>query len=773
MDKQFLHSFKPKIKYKPKPILMTTRRNFLRKAALGSAAFSSVGGFTVLSAHNNSAIDLEKEKSNFEPTANEQSFPGWDVTFEESSSELLLSNGSVSVKGQLCFVSDSKKWTISKSRDGQSNRYALVDLQNNVQGYIDFNQNCKQIQLFYYHRTAQAYKGELTYTGRITFLSNSFACRTKARVGERVLSLSCGSTDSLLNDSLFAPESDLALRLDAAYLNITTLGSSSYSFVMSGQICESAEEVFTFNLAPNYYKNRYVPYYHPLDRTRCSKTPTGWMSWNTYFDKATADDNLGEARIGQKYLQPFGCEFWSIESWQGNSPHLPVSNFYNMNLEVDANKFPKGMKDLADEIRKLGFRPGLWTAPFGTGNKEFYDAHKAWFLHDKDGKPISCWNGRYTLDPTVTEAREHLKNIHKIASHEWGYEFFKIDGMSGRSHGYCAHLYERPEIRACFRDPSCLNPFELCIKAFRDGIGEDRIFLACQGHTSGPEALYADASRIGADIVHPNEPVKWGNVLNQGRCTINQVFTHNIVMVSDPDTLLVHDLPLEEARVSATIVSLPGQLTFFGDKLAGLSEERMKMLQQTLPVAEVRPVSLYPYFSMLSIWNLHVQNDLLGNYNVVALFNWEDEIKSISFTTEELGIDSDSEYALYEFWTQQSFSTMKKRFAMVVPAHSVRLLAIHKVKTVPQWISSDRHVSQNAMELKEYEWKTDTSKLVGKIQLIGSFPLTMRLRVPNGYSFTKAECVGAKCSAIQEADNLLAVTFKTDRTGEYAFWIKF
>jgi hypothetical protein len=45
------------------------------------------------------------------------------------------------------------------------------------------------------------------------------------------------------------------------------------------------------------------------------------MSWNTYFDRATAEDNLAEAWIGQKQLQPFGCEFWSIESWQGNSPH--------------------------------------------------------------------------------------------------------------------------------------------------------------------------------------------------------------------------------------------------------------------------------------------------------------------------------------------------------------------------------------------------------------------------------------------------------------------
>jgi hypothetical protein len=752
---------------------MTTRRNFLRKAALGSAAISATGRLAVLNAKNSAAISERIENTDTEKTTVEQVSSNWEVSFDESASALFLKNSSVSILGQLIFVSGDNKWIVAKSRDGLHNRYAIVDLQDNVQGYFVLNSNSGQLQLLFYHRTAQSYKGVLSFEGKISFLPDSFACKTKAKADERILSLSCGPSDSLLNDSLFAPKSDTILRVDAANLRIETEYSGSYSFTMSGQISDSSEAVFTFNLERNYFKDRYVPYYHALDRKRCPKAPTGWMSWNTYFDKATADDNLAEAKIGQTYLQPFGCEFWSIESWQGNSNQLPVSDFYNMNLEVSNKKFPKGMKQLADDIRKLGFRPGLWTAPFGTGNKEFYDSHRDWFLHDRNGTPVSCWNGRYSLDPTVPEAREHLRKIHNTASHEWGYEFFKIDGMSGRNQGYCAHLYEHPEIRASFRDPSCPNPFELCVKALREGIGEDRVFLACQGHTTGPEVLYADASRIGADIVEPNQPVKWHGVLNQGRCFISQAFTHNIVMVADPDTLLVHNLPLEEARVSATIIALPGQLTFFGDKLAGLSGEKMKLLQQTLPPADVLPVSLYPCFNMMPVWNLSVNNPLLGNYNVVALFNWEDEAKSISFTTAELGIDSDAEYALFEFWTQKSLGIMKGNFTMDIPAHSVRLVAMHKKKAIPQWLSSDRHIAQTAKELKDYGWNNSSRILEGKIQLIGTFSLTMRLHMPEDYTFSNAECNGAECSVNHETNNILAVTFKSEKTGDYPFRIKF
>jgi hypothetical protein len=744
------------------------RRDFLKKATLGSIAITSAGSLSVFEAHSKTLVPEEIKTTN--PL--ELTKP-WEISFNEVKNELSLINGPVKIKGQINFYSEDKKWTISNSRDGVLNRYALIDTNGNVQGYFVLNPDFGQVQFLFYHRTAQAYEGELTFEGTINYLPDSFACRTKASVDERVLSMSCGNTDSILNDSLFSPEKDAVLQLNASNIHLKNLSPDSYSFYLKGYIHKSSEAIFSICFEEDYFKNRYVPYYQPINRDRCPKAPTGWMSWNTYFDKANAEDNLAEAKVGQKFLLPFGCEIWSIESWQGNSDQLPVRDFYNMNLEVNEKQFPKGMKQLADDIRKLGFKPGIWMAPFGTGNNVFYQEHKHWFLHDKAGDPISSWNGRYTLDPTVKEAREHLKEIFRKASREWGYEFFKVDGMSGRSHGYCAHLYERPEIKERFQDPSCPNPFELCVQSFREGMGEDRIFLACQGHSSGPEAKYADASRIGADIVHPNKPVQWNNVLNQARCTINQTFTHNIVMVNDPDTLLVADLPIEEARVSTTIVALPGQLTFFGDKLANLSANKMKLLQQTLPVANVRPGSLYPYFSMLSIWNLNIHNDLLGDYNIVALFNWEDELKEISFTTEELGIDSNIEYSLFEFWTEKYFGEFRGTFSMNVPPHNVRLLAIHKIKQIPQWISSDRHVTQNALELKGFEWNDKARTITGKIELIDTFPLTMRIRIPKDYSFKKIECKDLNHSVSTENNDILAITFIAKKKGYYSFILKF
>ena len=735
---------------------MTTRRKFIKGVTLGTVAVSSSGLMHAFSSpetkgHNTLAITGERQGN---PAGD------WSYAFDEKESMLHLSAPSVEIDAHLSFISNEASWTLAESRDGVRDRYSLVDPKGNVQGYWVLNTAGGRLEILFYHRSAQNYPGLFSLEGKVRCKKEAFACRTHPANGERVLNLSAGVVDNKHNDSIFAPEEDILVAFSASELDLSCEDGGIFSIKMSGRIDSSAESIFAITWTNDWFKRRYMPYYKAISTKPEHKVPTGWMSWNTYFDTATAEDNLAEARIGRKYLQPFGCDIWHIESWQGNSDKLPVSGFYNMNLEVNGKQFPEGMKKLADDIRELGFIPGIWTAPFGTGNPEFYNEHRDWFLHDKDGKAISCWNGRYTLDPTVPEAREHITKIHRTAAREWGYRYFKVDGMSGRNQGYCAHLYERPEIRACFHDPECPNPFELCVKAIREGIGEESYLLACQGHSTGPESTYADASRLGADIVHPNKPVVWPNVMNQARCFLNQAFAHNITMICDPDTLLVKDLPVEEARVSATVIALPGQLTFFGDKLGGLKMDKMKILQQTLPAARVRPMSLYPYFEMLPVWNLGVQNSMMPAYNVVALFNWGDEDGIVSATAKELGISSLA-WETYEFWSGSAGSCEDGMIQASVPAHGVRVFSLHPKQDRPQWIGSDRHITMMASEISDYSWNGNTLSM--DIDVVGGFPMTQHFRIPKGFELNKVRCPGAKLKRNMENGHL-ALTIDSRKT---------
>jgi hypothetical protein len=696
----------------------------------------------------------------------------WQVAFDEADAKLELANatGAARISGTLGFSSGGKAWRVVAPRDAVTNRLALLDPSGDVQGYVAFQGDGDRLSLLVYHRTAQSYTGRVSFRGEVAFSPDSFACRTQPLKGSRIIQLGTGPADTALNDSLFDPERDRALLVRAASRRLATKGAGHFGLELEGTIHEASEAVWTFTLERDYYRTRYVPCYKPINRTRCPSPPTGWMSWNTYFDTATAEDNLAEARIGQAQLQPFGLAFWHIESWQDNSDALPVSAFDNLSLAANPRQFPLGMKRLADDIRALGFRPGLWTAPFGTGSTNFYLAHKAWFLHDAAGKPLPTWNGKFTIDPSNPEVIDHLREIHRVASREWGYEFFKIDGMSGRSAGYCAHFFERPEVRARFKDAACPDPFERCVRAFREGIGEDRVFLACQGHVTGPEAAYADAARTGADIVHPNQPPKWPNLMSQARCTLNQVFVNNIVFFIDPDTLLVGDfLGIEQARLAATVVALPGQMMFAGDKLADLKPERMRLLQQALPVCDVRPLDLFPVFDMLPVWALHVRRPF-AEWQIVALFNWSETAADVGFAFDELGLDPHAEFALYEFWTNAYQGLRKERFDMQVPGHGVRLLAVHRAQSVPHFLSSDRHITQGAVELTRLAWDAPSKTLAGAVRVVKGHPLTLRFRVPAGFAFGGAQTgADVACRAVAESADVVAVTLTGAASAEVPF----
>lgn len=699
----------------------------------------------------------------------------WHVRFEPGSSKLVCAHqaSGATVEGTLAFTAADKKnpkrWSIAPARDSVTSRLALIDESGNVQGYVTVGGSGDTLCITAVHRSAQNYAGTLTLSATAQLGRQTFACRTRPAGGSRVVQMASGPADSRLNDSMFDVPTDTALRFGGKGVCIATKRTESartaFDVEVTADVHDAAHSALVFEVIRDYYRSRYVPYYTPINRARCPSPPTGWMSWNVYFDTAGEAENLDEARVAAKHLRPFGMEIWHIESWQDNSDRLPVSEFHNLTLRPNPRQFPHGMKWLADEIRKLGFRPGIWTVPFGTGDRVFYEAHKAWFLHDADGKPMRNWCGLYVLDPSQEAARKHMEDTHRVMSQEWGYEYFKIDGMSGRSHSYSAHFYERPEVRAAFKQP-CEDPFRLCVEALRRGIGPDRIWLACQGHYTGPEIGQADAGRLGADIVHPNRPPGWHNYVNQARTTLNQLFVHNVVWYGDPDTLLVgQNVPMGMVRLATTVVGLPGQMMFAGDKLAELPPERMWLLQRVLPVCDVRPLDLYPIFDMLPVWDLKIRRPF-GDWDVVSLFNWTDKDTEIALRFEEIGLPDDVDYLIYDYWGQSFRGRHSKRFAAPVPARSNLLLAVHRSAGRPQFLSTDRHITQGGVSIEDVNWDEGNTVLSGSVRLVGGFQSSLVFFVPDGYRLATAEADdGEIVETKANADRTIRITLRRATTG--------
>jgi hypothetical protein len=698
----------------------------------------------------------------------------WRLRYEPTKGlELKHTLNGTRLQGTLTFTVGDQPWTLTRSRDDIADRPAWLDPDGNVQGYLACRNEGDRLEIMVLHRCAQSYAGVMRFAGTVEFGSNSFACRTQAPAATRVVQMGSGLADSHLNDSLFDLDSDTVLRFGGDSVNLTSGAASTFSVQLSARVADAARSALVLDLQRCFYASRYVPHYRPIDKARCPSPPTGWMSWNVYFDTAGAAENLAEARYGARHLRPFGLEFWSIESWQANSDRLPVSVFHNLDLSCHPGQFPEGMKKLAEDIRALGFRPGIWTVPFGTGDKAFYDAHRDWFLHDDEGNPRRNWAGVYVLDPSQTAVRDHMCEMHRVMSEKWGYEFFKVDGMSGRQQGYAAHFYERDEVRRSFRYP-CQNPMKLCVQALREGMGPDRIFLACQGHYSGPEAGLADAARIGGDIVSPNQPSTWHNIRSQAWSTLNQLFVHNVLWYSDPDTLLVGTFhALEQARVTATVVALPGQMMFAGDKLAELPPERLRLLQQSLPVCDVRPLDLFPIFDFRPVWDLKIRRPF-GQWDVVALFNWTDQDSEVAVCLEELGLQSGQTYLLYEFWESRFHGRTSTAISLPVPARGVRVLAVHPDLGRPQFLSTDRHITQGATSLEGLQWDEAAQTLSVEVKLVGDHATRLRFAVPAPYRLKECSAeAGARATVMPGADGILDLELTVTETRKVLLTLKF
>jgi hypothetical protein len=717
----------------------------------------------------------------------------WRMSFNEKGAEMKLVNGArdVSLAGTLSLVSGKPGWKVLEPRDAVRDRISIAGPDGTVHGYVAFRSAGDRLEWTVYHRAGNDFfPGRLVFKGRLeTRRGDTFACRTIPSPAEGILSFADGAGDSPYNDSVFSRPDDLAVRFTSAATSITTIGGGAYGVTLEADVDDAALATVAVEADGRYFRDRWAPGYHPIDRRRCPRAPTGWMSWNVYFDKAGAKENLAEARIGAKYLKPFGLDIWQIESWQEGSEWLPVSTFHNLDLSVCKAQFPEGMKKLADDIRALGFRPGLWMALYGTGDAKYYEAHRSWFLHDAKGKPIPCWNGRYMLDTTNPEVLAHLRYLTHTATHEWGYDLLKLDGMANTQ-----RLFERPGLRAGAADPAAEKWFEGSVRAFREGMGEDKI-MTCMGDYTGSEAPFIDSVRMGADVVECwssgmkrhffgieresdacLSPVKWRNVMHQVECTLANVFVNNIIFYTDPDTLLVGDsLELNEAHVMATVAALPGQVLFSGDKLAELRPNRMRIIQQCLPVADIHPQNLYPHAStsLVPIWNLSVTRPF-GTWRVVAVFNFKDAPQNFELPFGSLGLDGGKAHTVFEFWRQKWMGTLSGGISLEIPMRTVRLLAIWEAADHPQFVGDDRHVTQGAVEVNGVKWDAGAKTYTLDVKAIGGFPFTYFVRVPEGFSFKGASASkGGRAEAKMREDGLLAVTVSAPATQDVAVILTF
>jgi len=449
-------------------------------------------------------------------------------------------------------------------------------------------------------------------------------------VEDDVQQMVSGRASSTLNNCVYDRFRDQALKVLARQTAFSA-GAKGYSVSAGGAL--GGAPVCSFELVDQVYASR-LPFYAPLDKKKWPHAPVGWCSWYFFYSYVKEEDITRNAAALAREYKPFGLEYVLIDAgWQvagGGENGTPIGGSW-----TDANqKFPHGMKWLADQIRAQGLKPGLWLAVFGNADENFYNAHKNWFLHDEQGNAkLGTWFGTYVADYSNPALKKFLYETYRQHTLDWGYDYFKLDGENDTR-----DIWRQNRVRAY--DPT----LEADI-AYRDALGlirqamssKPNVFFSACGPVYPTESMgIAQAARLGGDVVGDKEPPSFRGVRTALEAIRRGYYTHNIAWYGDPDVLVIKPpLTLQEARTWTSILGLSGQLLLLSDDTPELPEGRRDLPKKVIPVADITPMELYPAAADRHIWMLHIARPF-GSWAVAGLFNWDNDGKEIY-----LGKDSD------------------------------------------------------------------------------------------------------------------------------------
>ncbi len=464
--------------------------------------------------------------------------------------------------------------------------------------------------------------------------------------------------------------------------------------------------------------------------------PAGYCTW--YADQhggACDEKHLAElAAYAAEQLKPYGFEFVQIDDgWQdGVSTNGPCRNFTAHRPE---GPYPSGMQATASTITRLGLTPGIWFMPFaGTSYDPFFKDHQDWFAKDQQGKPFETTWGGTCLDMTHPGAQQHLRWVVRRIAHEWGYRFFKMDGLwtgTATRLMYVNDGYQDDQMG----EASLSNPDQTAIEAYRDGLklvrqeaGPEVFLLGCcvsqNMRSLGGSFGLVDAMRVGPDTGAGHIGAPHGS---------RNYFLHGRVWYNDPDCVSVRaGTPLHQAQLNASWTAISGQLFYCSDWLPGLPAERLRILQCTMPAhgLQPRPVDLFES-DPARVWLLTDRR--AQRRDVVALYNWDQQhAATVDCSAASIGLPAASQYVAFDFWADKFVPPVGDSFSSELPAASCRILAVRPVAEFPQLLSTSRHVTQGMVDVLEEIWDGEAQTLRGTSRVVGGGAYELRVVVPTG-----------------------------------------
>lgn len=311
---------------------------------------------------------------------------------------------------------------------------------------------------------------------------------------------------------------------------------------------------------------------------------SGYTSWYNYFQ------NINESII-LRDLEGLDLVKEHANIFQIDDGYAPFVGDW---LDRTPDKFPGGMKQIADKVHEKGFLAGIWLAPFNVQKKSKIASEKPeWLIKAPNGKPlVGCiaWGGAYVLDIYSEPVREHIRNFFNTISNTWGFDMFKLDFL------YSQCMYPR-------NGKSRGEIMSDAIDFLRECLGE-KLILGC-GVPLGPAFGKVDACRIGCDMDLQYLPKYYNklevnkeipSVQNSMTSTIFRRHLNGRAFLNDPDVFFLRDdnlkFTLEQKKILAKVNNLFGSVLFVSDNIAGYTEEAKGLVKDSFRKSNAMIISV-------------------------------------------------------------------------------------------------------------------------------------------------------------------------------------
>ena len=529
----------------------------------------------------------------------------------------------------------------------------------------------------------------------------------------------------------------------------------TFAIFLSGSDSRS----FQVHTEDNLYAQTYALHYKPMRRkSDFSAPPCGFMTWYAVMFDACEDTVLRNAEIQAEKLKPYvATAIWIDWEWY-HTHHFPRETTCDT-FHPEPQKYPHGMKYVADRIKELGLIPALWLSPT-------HEVRETAFIREHPQAVLvetPSWCGPYFFDPTHPDFLNNFLPAAFRQGLDWGFRAFKWDTLP-KAIDYIDEYHDR------LYDPRQTTEQALrhVVEVARETVGDEIYLLSCHGEADRDILMYADvfdAARIGADVFHWRE--------FQAYCVdrmLRYYSLHNVVQYLDPDNLVLREEFNTRAQAvsRASFLGLIGVPITIGDDLTLLPEERVEILRRTLPALDIHPMEVkrpadpvqnreYTYVNLFirTRWE---------EYQIVDVFNRTQRDVPVTLTPEELDLEPEEEYLIFDFWNARFWGHHRGPISLRLTPCESQVLAIRRAEPRPQLVSTSRHITQGACELQDLHWDPDTLTLSGVSRMIGGEDYSLYISIPKGFSpvedpsgsngiFTRLEA-GLCCMTFHPSENV-------------------